>query len=307
MQISVVICAYDDNRWGRLAEAVASVQAQTRMPDQTIVVIDHNDQLLERATGELPEAEVVGNAGPPGLAAARNTGIHRSHGGVIAFLDDDARADAGWLEAIADRFGDADVIGVAGWVAPSWEGLFPGWLAEEVYWVVGCSYRGLPADGASVRNAIGANMAFRRAALIEIGGFLEGVGQTPTTALRNDDTEVGIRVLARWPQARIVHVPAARVEHTVPPSRANWRYLFSRSWYEGRGKALLTRRVGAADALASERVYVRRTLPAGIRRGLADAVHGDVTGLARAASIAAALMATAAGYVIGRVMPARGR
>jgi glycosyltransferase involved in cell wall biosynthesis len=306
MQISVVICACDDDRWDGLVAAVQSVHAQARIPDQTIVVIDHNDRLLQRAMAQLRGSEVLPNAGPPGLSAARNTGISRATGDIVVFLDDDARADPQWLEAIESAFGDTAVVGVGGWVEPAWDGVVPRWLAEELYWVVGCSYRGLPDGGAPLRNAIGANMSFRRATLAEIGGFREGVGQTPTTMLRNDDTELGIRVLARWPDARIVHVPAARVKHTVPQTRANWRYLFSRCWNEGRGKAVLAGHVGASDALASERVYVRRVLPAGILRGVIDALRGDLSGVGRAASIVAALAATGAGYVAGRLALARG-
>jgi glycosyltransferase involved in cell wall biosynthesis len=305
MKISVVICAYADDRSDQLLDAVRSLHDQTRAADQTIVVIDHNNRLLERASAQLRDVEVLGNAGPQGLSAARNTGIRHAHGDIVAFLDDDARADPGWLEQLERRFAESGVAGVGGWVEPSWDGIRPRWLAEELYWIVGCSYRGLPADGAPVRNAIGANMAFRRTILMEIGGFREGVGQTATTMLRNDDTEIGIRVRGRWPDARIIHVPAARVEHAVPESRASWRYLFSRCWNEGRGKAVIARHLGASEALASERVYVRRTLPAGIRRALAEAARGDRTGVARAASIVAALTATGAGYAVGRVAPAR--
>jgi glycosyltransferase involved in cell wall biosynthesis len=301
IRISVVICACADDRWEGLVDAVRSVQAQTRAAEQTIVVIDHNDQLVGRAARDLGDVEVVANAGPPGLAAARNTGIRRAQGELVAFLDDDARADSHWLERIETAFSDTHVIGAGGWIQPRWEGVVPRWLAEELYWIVGCSYRGLPANGASMRNAIGANMSFRRATLIDIGGFREDIGQTPTTMLRNDDTEVGIRIRTRWPHARIVHIPAARVEHTVPVSRANWRYLFSRCWNEGRGKAVIARHLGASEALASERAYTMRTLPAGVLRGLRDAVRGDPAGLARAASIVAALAATVSGYAAGRL------
>jgi glycosyltransferase involved in cell wall biosynthesis len=266
-----------------------------------VVVIDHNPALLRRARSALGHARVVANEGRPGLCGARNTGLRQTPADVVAFLDDDARADRDWLAQMASGFASPQVIGLAGWVEPSWEAATPRWLAAELYWIVGCSYRGLPASGAPLRNAIGANMSFRRSVLVAVGGFCEDMGQTAERSLRDDETELAIRVRSYWPEARIVHAPAARVEHSVPVERARWRYLFSRCWGEGRGKALLARSLGASAALASERTYVSRVLPEAVARGLLDAVRGDLTGLARAASIVAALGVTVGGYVVGRL------
>ena len=64
---------------------------------------------------------------------------------------------------------------------------------------------------------------------------------------------------------------------------------------------MVTREVGADDGLSSERRHASRTLPRGVAHGLADAVHGDLSGLARAGAIVAGLAAVTAGYVAGTV------
>jgi glycosyltransferase involved in cell wall biosynthesis len=266
-----------------------------------VVVIDHNDELLRRAQAAFRPIRVVRSVSRPGLCGARNTGLRSVSSEIVAFLDDDARADIDWLEQISGGFDDLGVLGVGGWVEPSWETAMPRWLAPEMYWIVGCSYAGLPQVLAPIRNGIGANMAFRRTALIGVGGFKEGVGQGPNTALRDDETDLAIRVRARWPEAQIMHLPAARVEHSVPAERARWAYLLSRSWSEGKGKAILAGAHGSSRALASERAYVLRVLPSGVARGLLDAAGGDLSGLGRAASIVASLSATVAGYFFGRL------
>jgi hypothetical protein len=53
--------------------------------------------------------------------------------------------------------------------------------------------------------------------------------------------------------------------------------------------------------LESERRHATRTLPAGVGRGLAAAVRGDPSGLARAAMIVVGLLVTTAGYAIDTV------
>ena len=97
--MTVVVCAYTERRWESLLRAVESLRSQRRVPEQCVVVIDHNEQLLRRARFSLPDdVEVVASDEPQGLSGARNTGVRAATGDVVAFLDDDAEAEPGWLE-----------------------------------------------------------------------------------------------------------------------------------------------------------------------------------------------------------------
>ena len=107
---SVVIAAFSSERWDYLRDAVASVAPQTRPALETIVVIDHNPDLLARARRELPGAVVIPNTGARGASGARNTGVARSRGEVAVFLDDDACATPDWLEQLLVHFDDPDVV-----------------------------------------------------------------------------------------------------------------------------------------------------------------------------------------------------
>ncbi len=301
--VGVVICAYSSARWTELEEAVASVRRQSLPADEVVVVIDHNEDLLARSRQAFPRARVIPSRGEPGLSGARNTGVHAVSADIVAFLDDDARADPRWLQALADAFSDPQVIGAGGWVVPRWESEICRWLAPEVYWIVGCSYRGLPPAVTDIRNPIGADMAFRREAMEAVGGFREGVGRVRERPVGDEETDLAIRAHARWSETRILHVPGARVYHDVPAARTSWHYVVARSWAEGRSKAELSAAVGSAPALSSERAYVTHVLPVGVLRGLRDALlRRDPSGLGRAASIVVSLVATVAGYAYGRVV-----
>jgi GT2 family glycosyltransferase len=297
-RISVVTCAYTDQRWHALVDAVESALAQDPRPDEVVVVIDHNDDLLERARRELTRARVVANEEGRGLSGARNTGVRHATGEIVAFLDDDARARPGWLRALTTAFADPTVIGAGGIALPYWESEAPSWIPPEFLWVVGCSYRGLPPTRAEIRNPIGANMAFRRSVLDRVGGFTDGIGRVGRIPLGCEETELSIRARDAT-GGRIVQIPDAEVEHRVSPDRTCWRYFRRRCWAEGLSKAAVARSVGSDAALKHERSYVMRTLPTGVVGGLADALSGDVYGLARSAAIVAGLMITAAGYLLG--------
>lgn len=295
--LAVVICAYTEERWEDLRAAVTSVLDQSTPPAELVVVIDHNEELLGRAVEELPGARVVPNTGPKGLSGARNTGIEQSVAPIVAFLDDDAEAEPDWTERLVAPYADPLVLGVGGWAVPDWRGGTPDWFPEEFWWVVGCSYRGLPTTTAPVRNLIGCNMSVRRDVLVAVGGFDVGLGRTADRPLGCEETELCIRATDLHPGGRFVLEPSARVHHKVPAARTRWSYFRDRCRAEGVSKAWVARRVGSDSALASERVHALKVLPTGVLAGLVRVRPSDMSGAARAGAIVAGLFYTSTSYL----------
>ncbi|MBV8950953.1 MAG: glycosyltransferase family 2 protein [Actinobacteria bacterium] len=301
LSVAVVICTHDRRRWMLLRRAVRSVQEQRRPAQQCLVVVDHDDALLEQVRTELPDVLVVANEERAGLAGARNTALRYARGDVVAFLDDDARADPEWLARLVPYYDDPHVLGVGGSVVPVWPAGPPGWFPEEFGWVVGCSWSGLPTGVGPVRNPIGAGMSFRRRAFHVAGLFTNGIGRGRGDAMGCEETEFTIRLRHAEPSTVVLYVPHAVVHHHVATERTSWAYFVARCRAEGRSKALVAAAVGSRDALSSERAYSTSVLPRGVARGMRDAGRGDVCGALRAGAIVAGLAATAAGYVEGRL------
>ena len=301
LRISVIICAYTELRWDDLVAAVASVRAQTRPPVRTILVVDHNPPLLERARGSFPDLLVVPNTGRRGLSGGRNSGVSHAVGEVVAFLDDDARAEPDWLERLAAAYSEPSVVGAGGAVRPVWPEQRPSWLAPEFDWVVGCTFVGMPTASAPVRNLIGANMSFRLEALGSVGGFTTGLGRVGTRPLGCEETELSIRLRQRCPDAQLRYEPTAVVHHRVTDDRVAWGYFCRRCYAEGFSKAMVARLVGAKDALETERRYVRSVLPRAMAKGVGPGRPGSPFGVRRAGAIVAGLVLTTAGYASGRL------
>ena len=299
--LSVVICAFTEDRWDDLRVAVESVRTQSRAALEIVVVVDHNPQLIRRVRGQLPDVVAVENKEPQGLSGARNTGIAATQGAVVAFLDDDAIAEPDWLAQLLTGYADPLVCGVGGAIEPAWSVRRPGWLPAEFDWVIGCTYRGMPTQVGPVRNLIGANMSFRREVFNAVGGFRSGMGRVGARPLGCEETEFCIRARQRWPQKTLLYDPRARVRHRVPARRARWTYFCARCYAEGLSKAQVSGFVGARDGLASERLYTLRILPSGVVRGLRDSLSGDLSGLGRAGAIMAGLSVTSAGYAVGKI------
>jgi GT2 family glycosyltransferase len=298
--VSVVVCSYTEQRWDDLVDAIRSVEMQTVPPLEVIVVVDHCPALFERCVRELRGVRVVQNGRDRGLSGARNSGVEAAEGSIVAFIDDDAVADAEWLERLLPAYDDPTVMGVGGRVMPWWHSARPGWFPPEFDWVVGCSYVGLPAEKSPIRNFVGANMSFRREVLDNVGGFTSSLGRSGANGAGCEETELCIRAAHAHDGGRLIYEPSATVKHRVPAGRGTWSYFVKRCYMEGLSKAQVTHLAGSRDGLASERSYLRSTIPSGIARSLREVGVGRSTGLWRAMTMVIGVLATAFGYARAR-------
>jgi glycosyltransferase involved in cell wall biosynthesis len=105
--ITVVVPTY--NRNDDLERCLKALRAQNLSPSMFEVVIvddgssDSTPALLNRWAAEWPRMRFVRqpNSGP---ATARNAGIEKAAGSIVAFTDDDCQPAANWLQRIHDRF-----------------------------------------------------------------------------------------------------------------------------------------------------------------------------------------------------------
>ncbi len=296
----MVICAYTLERIELIAAAIASLEAQTVAPHEIVLVIDTSPELEAECRELWPGVRVLPNREQQGLSGARNTGLAESSGAVVAFLDDDAVAAPDWIERLGRAYAEARVLGAGGAVRPLWVGGRPRWFPPEFDWVVGCTHSGMPGEREAVRNLVGANMSFRRDALVEAGGFRHELGRVGKIPAGCEETDLCIRIGKLNPGSTILYDPGAAVDHVVPAERARLSYFSSRCRGEGRSKAILSALVGSDAGLSAERSYVRRTLPLGFLRGLGDGLRGRLGGIERSAALVFGLAATTAGYAGAR-------
>ena len=302
-ELSIIICTHTLERWQDLCKSIDSARAQEPPAKEIILVCDHNTELENRAKAAFPDVAVLANREQEGLSGARNTGIAAASGEIVAFLDDDARAEKNWAGHLLSEFQNSGVAGVVTTIEPSWVGRRPSWFPSEFLWVVGCSYRGMPKQKQRVRNVLGASCAFRRYLFQQAGGFNHRLGRTKSKVpLGSEETEFCIRAQQLISDAAFVWLPEAVAYHNVPAKRLTWNYFTLRCYAEGLSKAYLTGLVGPKSGLSTERSYALLTLPAGVARGIGDAaLRFDVSGLGRAAAILWGLACACAGYARGRL------
>ncbi len=298
--MSVVVCAYTEDRWDDIVDAVAGCAAQTRPADEVLLVIDHNPALATRAAS-LPGVRVLENDRTRGLSGARNAGIAAARGDVVAFLDDDATPETDWLALLADAYSAPEVRATGGSARPRWPTERPAHLPHALDWVVGCTYQGQPETRADVRNLMGCNMSFRREVFDRVGGFDENAGRIGLLPLGCEETELCIRLGQQIPGSRIVFEPGAVVNHRVTPARTTWAYLRERSYSEGISKAAISRLVGSGAATQTERSYLGRVIPRAMLSEAGKAFRGRSSGVAGCGGILVAVAATGFGFVRGKL------
>jgi glycosyltransferase involved in cell wall biosynthesis len=237
MTVSVVIPTY--RRSQTLGQALASLQEQT-LPDFEIFVVDNAaDKDVERQVADfnrtarrpvryVPEPRL-------GLHHARHAGLRAASGEFLVFTDDDATFAPGWLAAYADAFAQHPTMMAAGGPSrPVWMQPPPQWLADYMGNATQFPILSLAEPHTEFRlddhgSFYGVNMAFRRKALEDAGGFHPELIGWRTVG----DGESGLN-REFWKRGWLVgFVPGAVVHHHIPPSRMTVAYIRRWAWHLG--------------------------------------------------------------------------
>ena len=300
MKVSVIICTYSMERLQDTIDAINSILTQTYPHIETIISVDHNEELLAKLKELFPEnVPFAFNNLVQGLSDTRNAGIKKATGDIIAFIDDDAIADKKWVEIMVSNYTNPDILAVGGKLVPLWEKDRPWWFPEELDWIVGCTYKGHPQEKRNVRNLIGCNMSFRREIFDKTGYFTNRLGRLGKNALGGEETELCLKIKAAMPKAKIIYEPQAVVYHKVPAFRGNFDYMLRRAYGEGLSKANIAKSLGKDDNLTTESGYLRfllgKTFPGFIWNVLR--LKNPAANCGRFVTVAGVTLATGLGYL----------
>ena len=210
VRISVVIPHL--NQHDMLDRCLASLVDGTRQPDEIVVVDNGSHELPTAVCARHPGVRLLSES-TPGPGPARNTGVAATDGDVVAFIDADCLADAGWVASVETAFRDPSAAVLGGDVRIAYASsarLTALEAYESVY-----AYRmdlyirreGYTGTG---------NLAVRRDVLNAVGPFA-GIGVA-------EDRDWGRRATAAGFDLR--YVPSMRVYHPARPTFAE----LTRKW-----------------------------------------------------------------------------
>lgn len=236
-EISVVIATY--NRAEMLAGALQSLAEQTIKPELfEIVVVDNG------STDETPSVVAEFQRAHPklrtllvpekrrGLGRARNTGDEHASGRLIAFLDDDARAEQNWLEKALRCFGEISPTPLAagGLIRPFYLAPKPDWFKDEYETR---SWGNEPRFLSRGETFSGSNMIFAKEVLEDHGSFSERFGMEGERLSVGEETALFDEIWRRNPEALLYYAPDLVVRHAVPARKMTVSYILKRALVEG--------------------------------------------------------------------------
>ena len=246
--LSVVLTSYTTERLRDVFELLDSIKAQTYPNFETIFVAERSRELYEQVkayAGEngIPNLKVIFNEGTPGASAARNLGIERAAGDIIAFLDDDTLPFSDWVDEMVKTYQDNTIIGVTGPALPLWEDPEMSWFPEEFHWIISCTSWFKCNGIEEVRNVWTENASFTKEAFEVAGLFATQIGPREGSMSGrkteiSEDVEVSLRVREKT-KKRIVYNPRVKVWHRVPKERLRWGYIIQWSYWMGLSKRKL--------------------------------------------------------------------
>ncbi|MCC2320205.1 glycosyltransferase [Cellulomonas xiejunii] len=230
-----------------------------------VVDNDSGDGSADRIRAAVPEARVIESGGNLGFAGGCNLGVQHATGEYVAFLNNDARPDRGWVSAAVEVLEQDPTIGAVASKVLDWEGRLVDYVDGSLTWF-GMGYKrevekpdtgrwDTPKD---VLFGTGAAMFVRAELYREVGGFDERF------FMFYEDVDLGWRLNLLGHRVRYVPGSVAFHKHHVTMKKfGDFResYLLERnallSIYKNYDDESLARALPAAMALSVRRSLAR--------------------------------------------------
>jgi len=247
--LTVLISSH--NRVGLLERTLRYLNEARRPGDWSIDVLiaanacsDGTHAFLDRYVCDIASQDVPGGrlrlrwvAEPrAGKSHALNCAIPLLTSERVAFVDDDHRVDASYLESVCKAsaaYPEADII--CGRILPDWDGTEPAWVHDEG------PYRIYPlpiprydlgdkplASPHETTTPGGGNLVLRTALFDRVGDFSTAYGPVGRGLGGAEDHEWVLRAIAAG--ARVQYVPDIVQHHFVDPTRLNVGYLVRKAY-----------------------------------------------------------------------------
>jgi mycofactocin system glycosyltransferase len=226
----------------RLGDLVAALRQRGE-----VIVVDDRSTDGSAARAADAGATVLPNAGAPGPAGARNTGLRAAGTELVALVDADCRVEAGWSDGLAALLAANSRLAIAGpRVRSSSDGSILGSYESRHSPLDHGSLPSLVGPGRRIGYLPAAALVVRRTAILDLGGFDESMRF-------GEDVDLVWRVGAAGGLVR--YVPTVEVEHE--PRHSVSALAAQRRGYGSSAAALETRHPGAVSPLrASATAYM---------------------------------------------------
>lgn len=184
MKLSVVVPAYNEEEY--ISYCLDSLHRYISHDPRLLEVIVVNNASTDRTAEVAKRFSAVNVIDEPhkGANCARQRGLDKAQGELVAFLDADTRINETWLDRLYEHFGRSDdLVGLSG---PAYFFDMPHWhkTAMKTYY----SFIAQPTHKTTGYMVLGSNFVAKRESLRSIGGFDTSI------PFYGDDANIGRRL-----------------------------------------------------------------------------------------------------------------
>lgn len=247
-RLSVIICTHShEDRLSGLRKTVNSLSENENYNKIfEVIIVDNGCSIKENEKKELQKVNpkvIFVNEKKIGLSIARNTGVKKSKGSILAFTDDDVWVSNTWAKSIIEIFKDKIVLCAGGELK-----MTNTKILQNKKWVSNYFLRFLypttfPSKTGRINSPyflVGANMSFRKEVFDKFGMFDTNLGRISKKLLSCEDTEF----IGRIPKENIFFVENATVLGEIDEKRLTKRYMLRRLFWQGYSDYIFIQKVG---------------------------------------------------------------
>lgn len=222
-QVSIIVCTY--NRVVHLKKCLDSLQKLIHPNYEIIVVNGPSTDETDDVLSDYCNIKVLKQPKLNGLSVARNIGIKASSGEIIAFIDDDAVADANWLTCLVEEYNDETVGGVGGLVyGPEMTHIqFENGVIDKCALPTAIRNNNVSSKKNEFPILMGTNCSFRKDVLLLVGGF------DAYFKYYHDESDLCVRILKKG--FKIIYSSNAFVVHDMAEGH-NRKSPYDLNWSE---------------------------------------------------------------------------
>lgn len=237
INISIIICTF--NRSELLKATLLACDKLAHDINVEVIVVDNNstddtEQVVKEwinmsKNSSLKKVYLFEKR--QGLSYARNTGVAKAKGQIIAFLDDDAIPCEHWARVIYEAFEKyPDALALGGKILPNFEIDRPEWLRPELDQYISIMNLGeKDKEYQSLGFPYGVNMAFRSKVFSTLS-FATDLGRKGGSLLSGEETELFMKIAQ---QGKIYYIAKMCVVHFIPKERLTQEWFLSRAYAQG--------------------------------------------------------------------------
>lgn len=246
---SIVICTY--NRSSLLNTCIESLSKMDHDFEQVeVVVIDNNSKddtrnvcSANRERYPFLKLRYVLEE-KQGIGHARTRGAREAKGEIIAYIDDDCKAESDWLKSIEQFYREhPEAYSTGGAIQPDYNVSLPDWYGRYFWGLVGYyNLGGKVFRMQGVRYPSGANMHFRKKAFEDFGYFDGELGRKGQSLMAGEEKAMYLKLIGG--DKAVYYLPHVKVWHFVDANKFDKAYVRRHSIGIGASERLMNRKSG---------------------------------------------------------------